>query len=355
MRRRRGLITAFWIFLLTALGFALQNIPGTYLIEEIDERIPVDSPAGQALEALERIEIHGTLYFEDAARHRISRNAEIDVPEDTWITLTGKMIPLRGGGEWILRPDELELVSDRPLLFIYREVTVARANHLRLNEAGRLEAIGHYQALSALWTGHRYQRQRLVRRDFKIPAMAGLDLSVVLSGLEPMVNGMLHETIPSSFDLGSVVELKIDRLHHFLFSENHLDLHVDGTLSSAQSRRVARVIQPSFRSRLGVDLHLPAGQFLHDAELGVSLRNVHTFNISGLNPIFDKLIRDQLRARRDRAHVLFSVREEYPDVLDWPGELFFDEFVLQGEEEDRAELRINARWLKHNRAVLPAE
>jgi len=333
-----------WLILLALSGVALQNIPGTYVLDEIGERVAADSPAGIAISSLGKTAVRGSLYFREPARHRISRNAEIGVPAETSLSVHAVMEPFLENGEWILEPAELSVVSDRPLTFMYRGVTLARARHLRLNDEGRLEAEGHYQVLSALRSAHRYQRQRTVRRDYRVPAAARIHLSLALKDLEPMVNRLLGETIPDAFDLGSVFEVRLDRLHHLQFSENHLDLHVDGTLRYARSRRVSRVLHPGFRARLGVDVHLPREQCLAEAGLGVSLRNVHTFNFSGLNPVFDKMIRDTVRSYRNEARVLFSAAEVYPGVLAWPGTLFIEDFHLQGERGDAADLLLQIRW-----------
>ena len=347
-KRNLGIRLFLLGFVLAVAGFLLQNVPGTYTLEKIEERVGLDSVAGQALTSLGRVEVNGRLYFDRDTRHRISRNAEIEVPAETWLKVYAVMVPVQEGEEWVLRPSGLNIVADQPLTFIYRAVTVARARTLRLNEEGEVEAVGRYQVLSALWTGHRYHRQRAVRRAYEIPDLAQLSLSVALLEVEPMVNRLLlGDVLPSEFDVGNAVTLKIDRLHHLQFLGNHLDVHVDGTLSSARSRRVARVIQPSFRSRLGVDLHLPRDTYLDEAALGVSLRNVHTFNISGLNPLFDKLIRDAIRARRDQAAVLVSAAEDFPGVLTWPGELFIEEFSLRGEGGDDAEIQLRIHWKTH--------
>lgn len=337
----------FRLIVLVLLGIALQNIPGTYTLEEIEERMDLESSEGTLLTSLGRTEVEGTLYFKEPTRHRISRNAEIEVPEDTWLRFKGVMLPERDNGELVLKPAELDLQSDRPLMFIYRSVTVARARQLRLNEAGLLQAVGYYQVLSALRTGHRYARQREIRRAYEIPSQAWVNLSVALEDLEPMVNDLMGDLIPYAFDLGSVFEVRLERLHHLQFLDNHLDLHVDGTLRSAQSRRVSRVLQPSFRARLGVDLHLPSEKFLSEATFGVSLRNIHTFNFSGLNPLFDRMLRGVARSHREEARVFFSIAEDAPEVLEWPGELFIEAFSLLGEGGDDAEIQLRIHWEKN--------
>ncbi|MCH8527740.1 MAG: hypothetical protein LAT79_11405 [Kiritimatiellae bacterium] len=336
----------FRLIVLALSGLALQNIPGTYVLEEIEERVDLESPVGRAMSSLGKTEVNGRFYFSEPARHRISRNAEIEVPADTTLTLRAVMVPYLQGDEWILEPAELTVEADRPLVFIYRRVTVARARTLTLNENGRLEAVGYYQVLSALRTAYAYERQREIRRAYEVPAEARVSLSLALTDLEPLVNHLLGDMIPNEFDLGSLFEVRLSRLHHLQFTDNHLDLHVDGTLRSGRSQRVTRVMQPSFRSRLGVDVHLPHEQMLTDAEFGVSLRNIHTFNFSGLNPIFDKLIRDTVRSYRDQARVLFSVSEDFPEALDWPGTLFIEDFRLRGDGGDDAEILLRIHWKK---------
>lgn len=350
--RGSRLFTRKALFRLSVLGLlalALQHIPGTYVLEEIEERVDLDSPLGTALGSLENLEMKGQIFFSEPARHRISRNAEIDVPGDTTLSLRAVMVPRLESDEWILEPAVLTVESDRPLVFVYRRVAVARARTLVLNDDGRLQAVGYYQVLSALRTSHRYERQRAIRRAYQIPSLARVNLSLALTDLEPLVNRLLGDVIPDRFDLGALFEVRLSRLHHLQFSENHLDLHVDGSLRSGRSQRVTRVMQPSFRSRLGVDVHLPHEQLLTDAGFGVSLRNIHTFNFSGLNPIFDKLIRDMIRSHRDHARVLITVAEDFPEVLTWPGTLFIEDFRLRGEGRDEAKILLRIQWEKNNR------
>jgi hypothetical protein len=334
----------FYLLLLILLAWGLQNIPGTFSLDDIEEAFEVGSLEGRAFLSLGRCDVKAELYFAEPARHRISRNAELLVPADTWLIMSGTMIPAKEGEEVVLRPGELELRSDRPLTFIYRQVTVARSKHLRTNEEGTLQAVGHYQALSALRTAYRYQRQREIRRDYQIPTEASLALSVELIELEPLVNSLLGDTIPSTFDLGSVFEIKLERIHHLLFSENHLDLHVDGNLHSAQSRRVSQMFQPGFRARLAVDFHLPREQPLSESEIGVSLRNIHTIDLNHSNPIFDKTIRDLARSYREQARILVDIAEEFPEISEWPGELFIKQLAIDQGEQNDAVLNLHLRW-----------
>lgn len=336
----------FWFCILVLLGAGLQNIPGTYTLDEIDERYELDSLEGKALMSLGRTEVDASFYFREPALHRISRNAELQVPADTRLTLHGVALPFREDGEIVLKPDSLELRSDRPLVFIYRNVTVARAKLLRTDEEGSLKAVGYYQVLSALRTGSRYQRQREIRRDYDIPAEASVNLSVYLNELEPMVNTLLGGAIPDSFDLGSVFRVQLNRFHHLQFSDNHLDLHVDGKVSSLQSKRVSQVFSPSFRARLGVDIQLPREQLLNDAVIGASLKQIHTLDFNRSNPVFDKMIRDLARSDRDEARVEFRIAEEVPGIAQWPGELFIEEFSLRGEGEDDAKVNLRVHWKK---------
>ncbi|MDA3875115.1 MAG: hypothetical protein PF795_14295 [Kiritimatiellae bacterium] len=334
------------LLFLILLGVGLQNIPGTYTLDEIDERVELDSLEGKALMSLGRTEVDAAFYFKQPTRHRISRNAELQVPADTRLTLHGVMLPEREDGEIVLKPDSLELRSDRPLVFIYRNVTVARARLLRTDEEGTLRAVGYYQLLSALRTGSRYQRQREIRRDYQIPTEASMNLSVQLKELEPMVNTLLGDSIPDSFDLGSLFRVQLNRFHHLQFSDNHLDLHVDGKVHSAQSKRVSQVFSPSFRARLGVDVQLPREQLLSDAAVGVSLKQIHTLDFNRSNPVFDKMIRDLARSYRDEARIEFHIAEEVPEIAQWPGELFIEDFNLRGEKEDDAEMQLRIHWKK---------
>lgn len=331
---------------LVLLGFALQNIPGRYTLDDIEERVETESPGGKALKSLGRIEVEAALYFKEPARHRISRNAELQVPSDTRLTLRGAMLPEREDGEIVLRPHTLELRSDRPLVFIYRNVTVARARLLLLDREGTLRAVGYYQVLSLLRTASRYQRQREIRRDYQAPDEASARLSAELNELEPMVNSLLGDAIPDSFDPGSVFRVQLDRFHHFQFLENQLDFKVDGTLRSAQSKRVSKVFHPGFRAHLSVEIDLPREQFLAGAGIGVSVKQIHTLDFSGLNPVFDKRVRDLARSYRDDARVRFLIAEEFPEISDWPGELFIEEFSLRGDGEDSAEVNVRIRWEK---------
>lgn len=336
----------YGLLILILSGILLQTVPGTYTLDDLEESFEPESPEGKVLLALGETRVEARVYFKRAARHRISRNAELLSPPDTWLEVTGVMRPEEANGEILLKPSTLQLRSDRSLTFVYRNVTVARAKYLRSTPEGTLEAVGYYQVLSALFTGTRYGRQREIRRDYQIPDRAVLNLTAELKELEPMVNRLLGDPIPDSFDVGSVFSLEPVRFHHLRFLENHLDLHVDGKLSSAKSRRVSDTFHPGFRIHLGVDLELPAGQTLADAEIGVSLKQIHALDFNRSNPILDKALRNLLRSRRDDARIRIRIAEEVPEISDWPGDMHIEAFSLLGEGADQATLNLRLRWEK---------
>lgn len=372
-----------WILILAGLEY----VPGTYTIDDFQDDYELTSPEGIALLALSDASLNADLYFATATRHRISRNAEILVPDDTRLQVSATTVPFIQDGEVILRPSSLLIQSDRPLTFIYRFVTVARAKTLRIQPGdpeAKVKAVGHYRVLSALATAYRYKRQKAVKRDYKIPDFArvdfqanflpdhelktieGLSLStgsepgrlwikdavwrephweqgtlqlfLPFSDLNPLINQLLSTVIPEKIELGDAVDLQLDRIHHLKFTENFLDLHLEGRVAYAKSKAVTNMFHPSFKSHLGIQFEFPEQVPLEDAEASVELKNIYTLDFNRSNPLFDKMVRNLARDYRKDARVSFHVKNEFPQILDLPGQLFIDHLKIQGDENGYPQL-----------------
>ncbi len=375
---RRLLVTALVIVV-------LEHIPGRYTIEEAEDDYELDAWEGIALLAMESLEVNGTLYFAEPARQRISRNAELVVPAGATLKVDAWAQPFVEHDEVILRAERGELRSDKPLTFIYRGVTVARAKILRTREddpSRRLQAIGQYRVISALATSYRYHRQKKVRRAYKQPARAEVEvharirpghelvfpddltlqtgsepgfvrikglkfdqdqftagtlaLSLSLANPEDSLNAQLGALIPNEFELSESMSVKLNRIHDLRFNQNRIDLRVDGrvTLSSA--------FKPSFTSDLGVDLQLPQKVSLNDAEIGIGLASVRDLDINRSNPLFDKMVRGAVRSRKEELGVLVHLGEEIPEISEWPAFLFVNRFVLEASSDGGPRLTLDA-------------
>jgi len=375
---RRGIIT-----LLVILVF--EYIPGRYTIEDAQDDYELDSWEGIALLAMESIDLKGRLYFADRTRHRISRNAEIVVPAGATLTVDAWAQPFVANEEVILRADRGELRSDKPLTFIYRGVTVARARVLRTRENDpdhRLQAIGQYRVISALATAFRYHRQKKVRRDYQEPTRAELDLSLRIrpshdlllpkdltlrTGSEPgflrlrevkldqgrwtngfldmsaslaspeeALNAQLGALIPNEFELTDSMSVTLKRVHDLRFRENRIDLRVDGEF------RLSDAFKPDFKSDLGFDVLLPQEIALNDAEAGIALATVRDLDINRVNPLMDKMLRGVVRSRKEDLSEHIHLGEEFPEIAEWPVFLFLNRFVLDAGSDGGPRLTLEA-------------
>lgn len=401
--KRRWIRLLEWILLLILFGAGLQHIPGTYTIDDFQDDYELTSPEGIALLALSDASLSGEVYFEEAVRHRISRNAEIEVPAGSTLRVQATTVPYVEKEEVILKPATLKITSDKPLTFIYRFVTVATAQTLRIQEGDpemKVKAIGQYKLLSALATAHRYQRQKTVRRDYKIPTRARMDFKAnfrpeheiqplegvsLLTGTEsaklelknavwekdswqegdlqifipiadpaPTVNQLLESVIPSEIELGGSFAVKLERFHSIQFSENFLELYVDGRFNYAKSKKITGMFNPSFTAHLGIQFHLPEQTLLQDAQIGVELTNIYSLDFNRSNPMFDKMARGMVRKYRDEAAFSFNVREEAPEILQLPGDLFVDSLMLRGNEEGNPVLILNMQLTPKSQPLSPA-
>lgn len=378
--------------LLALICVALQHIPGSYTIKDLQDDYERTSPEGTALLALSDASLSAELFFRDPTLHRISRNAEIRVPADTHLTVHASTFPYAENDEVILKPATLYITSDRPLTFIYRRVTVANARLLRIrpdDPEARVQAVGHYRILSALFTAHRYHRQKKSKRDYKLPTEATVDfsahfypdheiqggeslsvftgndpgsillrdaywsgqvwqkgrlnLTMPFSDLEPAVNQLLKDHLPSKVDLGGFVDLSIQRIHTLTFSENFLDLHVEGKMGYANSTRVTHIFHPGFNSHLGIEFTLPEQIPLRDARIGVSLKNIFSLDFNRSNPVFDKIARDMARKYRENAKIFLNLEQKLPEIVRFPGNLFVEKMEILGDAGGNPVFKLSLR------------
>jgi len=371
-----------WIVLVALTAVLLENIPGTYVIDDAQDEFELDSWEGVGLLAVASASVEAELFFDRPTRHRISRNAEILVPADTRLTFQASMIPTVEEGEAVARPHDGDILSDRPLTFIYRGVTVARANRLRMREVDgeqKLQAVGRYRVLSALLTAHRYHRQKKVRRDYQAPHTAKvdftaefhpdhtlefgegltlrtgaspgtlrvrnahfdqgewvagtLDLDLRFGDPEALVNRLMKDLLPKRFDLGGAFAVELKKIHHIVFTENHLDLHLDGRLTSANSSRLENLFHPGFRAHLGIAFDLPENSLLTDSHIGIELKNIHSLDFNRSNPLLDKSLRSLARAHRKEAATEFRFAEEIKELHDLPVRIFVHHSRITGTED----------------------
>lgn len=163
--------------MLLFVGVLLQNIPGTYTFREASAEVDADSPEGVALLGMDALSLSATLEFDRSTLQRVSRNAQLRVPAGATLRLSAESRPRLDAenGEVVLEPENVLLVSDKPLTFIYRNVPLARSRELATGPDGRLRVRGRYRVLSALPRLHRYRRERGPRRDWQAPDRARLD------------------------------------------------------------------------------------------------------------------------------------------------------------------------------------
>jgi len=336
-----------WLLPVLLTGYLLQNIPGTYLLDDFDLSASKDSPEGMALQRLESLMLEGTLYFEEAARHRISRNAELLVPAGTRLTFTGSGTSEEMEERIGLNPEQVAIIADQPLTFIYRQVNLARSQRLETTPEGHLNIIGHYRVLSALRTAYRYQRQREVRRDFKIPAHANLNLRADFRDLTPALNQALHTHFSEEILLGNSLALQLKAITQWSVPEdNYLDIYFDSRIRYARSERISSIMQPRIKARIGVELDLPEDTDLAEAELGVTLARIHTLDFKGGHPLLDRATRGIARSRQDQASFTFNLREEITEIETLPGSLYIRTLRLMpaGPEGENAGLEASVRW-----------
>ncbi len=370
----------FWTLLIICIGFGLQHIPGSYTIDDFDDDYELTSPEGIGLLAISDASLVAECYFKETTRHRISRNAEILVPANSTLQVSASTVPYIENDEVILKPTTLLITSDNPLTFIYRFVTVAKANTLEIHPDDpqhKVKAVGQYKVLSALATAYRYKRQKAVRRDYKIPTEATLDfeanfypdheikaledlsvttgsepgkfvlknatwknetwqsgklhISVPFSDLEPSVNQLLKNELPNEVEVGGALDLKIEKIHNLNFKDNFLDLYVEGRITYANSSRVSKIFNPSFKTHLGITFDFPEKTWLQDAKLGVSLTNIYALDFNRSNPIFDKTARSILRKKRDEASVHLNVKDALPEIAQLPGDVYVETLNIKGD------------------------
>jgi|GEM_PF-1750102 len=372
----------FWILLLACIGYGLEHVPGSYTIEDFQDEYELSSPEGIALLALSDVSLDSELYFEESARHRISRNAEIVVPAGTTLQASATMVPVILNGKVVAGPNELLLTSNKPLTFIYRFVTVAKAKTLKIypdDPEKKVKAIGHYKLLTALATGYRYKRQKEVRKEYEIPKRASLNfranvlpnhqiitdegysivtgskpgallvegatwsenrwqqgsisLSLSFSDINPLVDQLVTDLLPDSFELGDLFKLKVKQVYDLQVTQNHLTLYVKGSLTSANSKRMANIFNPSFQTHLGIQFTLPKERPISEAQVGIELKNIYSLDINRSNPVFDKMVRDVIRTYRDDAKVTWGLGKEFPILNELPGTFFVQSIELNGNEK----------------------
>jgi hypothetical protein len=335
--------------------------------------------------------LEAELFFARPTRQRLSRNAELLVPPGTTLTLTASMQPELIDGEAVARPRTWELTASRNMTFVYRGVTVARADHMRIRSDDpelRVQAIGSYRLLSALATAHRYYRQNVVKHDFEVPDRAvvnaslrfkpdhrlalsdsqnlitgedpseltlsdlqwkngrwtsgRLNLRLALTEIEPLLQSVAAEELADPIEIGSVLEMHFRRLHTLTVEDNRMFVHVNGSIAYANSERVTQVFEPSFESRLEIGFGFPEGQRLRESEVEIRLNQVHSFDINRSHNLLDKSVRNLIRGYRDEATVAFSLSDELPET-DWiPDPLLFETFRMTGNGTDDLVLEIQA-------------
>ncbi|MDF3129176.1 hypothetical protein P0Y35_08220 [Kiritimatiellaeota bacterium B1221] len=383
----------FWILLLLCIGWGLQHIPGSYTIDDFEDDYELTSLEGAGLLAISDASLNAECYFEDVTRHRISRNAEILVPAGATLQISASTSPYVEQDEVILKPATLLIKSDKPLTFIYRFVTVAKANTLEIHPDDpehKVKAVGQYKVLSALATAYRYKRQKEVRRDYKIPTKATLDfhahfypdheikthreislitgsepghflltnakwekdtwqsgelnISVPFSDLEPSINQLLKAEFPDEVEVGGALDLRVEKIHHLKFTQNFLDLYVEGRITYAGSRRISKIFNPSFKTHLGITFDFPEKTLLQEARLAVSLSNIYSLDFNRSNPIFDKMARKILRSKRDDASVYLDVKKSLPEISQLPGDVYVETLNITGDANGYPTLELKTRF-----------
>lgn len=369
----------------------LEFLPGAYTIDDFQDEWDLDSPEGLALLALEDLELEADLEFDRPTRQRISRNAELLVPEGTRLSLKASMTPMVIDDEAVARPRTWELRSSKYMTFVYRGVTVARAKRMQIRSDDpelRVRAIGTYRVLTALATAHRYHRQKEIRRAYEVPDRAvvnadarflpnhdlaisetttittgeipsrlefldltwdgnrwssgRLELELSLADPEPVLNDIASEELSEPIELGGVLAMKFRRLHALTLEEDRLFIHLDGSITSANSKTIEGIFDPSFEARLEFAFSFPEGQTLEEATLGARLKQIHTFDINRSNNLLDKSVRNIARGYRDELDVSYVLAQELPDHPAIPRNLTFDRFGFVGTKTGALLLDIQA-------------
>jgi len=388
IRRLKGLL--FLVF----VGICLQNIPGSYTIDDFQDDYEVNSPEGIALLALSDVTVNAEIFFKEKARHRINRHAEIVVPAGVTLKASASAVPFVEGDEVVARPKTLELTSDKPLTFIYRNVTLATAKRLAIDPEDpteKVKVIGKYKVLTALATLHRYKRQKAVKRDYKVPSsttlsiqahvlpnhkittpqgysldtgpqpgllsvkdavwnqgrwQAGyLSLSLHFSDLNPLIDQLVERLFPKEFELGKRFKVKVLRIYNLSLSQNFVRLYVDGTLTSATSSWVSHIFNPSFQTQLGVQFIFPENTLLSEAEATIQLKNIFSLDFNRSNILFDKYARGVARSYRQKASKTWDLSEEFSVLTELPGTVYMDRFQLNGDEQGHSSLDVQLRVL----------
>ncbi len=182
-KRRRRMLLAL---VLVAGGFLLQNFPGQYTFREVSEEYERDTAEGIGISGVAAAELRAVLYFEEATLQRVSRNAQLAVPPGATLQLRARTVPRfdEDTNEVIVIPEDVEILSDKPLTFIYRNVPVAHSRELRSvpdDPKLRIRAHGRYRILSALPRLHRYRRKRDgPRREWQAPTRAEISFHAEL-------------------------------------------------------------------------------------------------------------------------------------------------------------------------------
>lgn len=171
--------------LLLLLATVLQNIPGTYTFKDVRAEVDASSPEGVALLGMDGLTLSATLEFDRATLQRVSRNAQLSVPSGATLNISAESRPHLDpeNGTVVLQPENVLLVSDKPLTFIYRNVPLAHSRELATGPDGLLRVRGRYRVLSALPRLHRYRRERGPRRVWQAPDRALLHANARLTPL----------------------------------------------------------------------------------------------------------------------------------------------------------------------------
>lgn len=370
----------------------LEFVPGTYTIDSFQDEWEADSPEGILLQALEDVNLDAELMFHRPVRQRISRNAELEIPAGTTLTLSASMTPEVIDGEAVARPRTWELEASRNMTFIYRGVTAARAKrmHIRSDDPElRVRASGSYRVLTALATSFRYHRQREVKRDLSPPDRAVLnaelrfrpdhripleegvtlhtgpgqsrirlselqwnhdawtggqvDARVELQHIGDLLNTLLGQELKDPVEIGSLLAMKFRRIHSVSVEENRLFFHLDGSITSANSRRVEKMFDPSFEARLEAGFDFPEGSSLEEGMVGARLVQVHSFDINRSHNLLDKAVRNLVRSYRDDLRISYALSEAIPDDAAWlPESLLFKTFRFSGQGSERLLLEVSA-------------
>ena len=175
-----------WLPILGLLAVLLQQIPGRYTFRDLSDDFDPGTPEAVLLAGVASAEVSAELYFARATVQRISRNAELGVPAGATLRLRARTTPQVDpeSGEVFVAPEDVEILSDLPLTFIYRNVPLARSRELRSvpgDPEKRVRAYGRYRMLSALPHLHRYERRRGgPRRVWAAPDRAEVTFSATL-------------------------------------------------------------------------------------------------------------------------------------------------------------------------------